>query len=139
MKNLLPFISFAVLILTAAQAIEIGAPTAGTVLSRGSKFTAQVLQPGSVQTCIEVGIALAVNSCDNDVCPQPSDQLGNVLYAGPWTPTAHPSSGSYQNFNLQVPEYMPEGLATFTLTHLCLLGAGPVPLLEFRNVTIAVE
>ncbi|KAJ1717432.1 hypothetical protein CA14_011820 [Aspergillus flavus] len=137
MKNLLPVISFAVL--TAAQTIELGAPTDGAVLSRGSEFTAQVLKPGSLQPWIEVGIALAVNSCNDGVCPQPSDQLGNVLYAGPWTPTAHPSSGNYQNFTLQVPEYMPEGPATFTLTHLCLIGAGPVPLLEFRNVTVTVE
>ncbi|KAF7619722.1 hydrophobic surface binding protein A-domain-containing protein [Aspergillus flavus] len=131
MKNLLPVISFAVL--TAAQTIELGAPTDGAVLSRGSEFTAQVLKPGSLQPWIEVGIALAVNSCNDGVCPQPSDQLGNVLYAGPWTPTAHPSSGNYQNFTLQVPEYMPEGPATFTLTHLCLIGVSAHNIADISN------
>lgn len=80
-----------------------------------------------------MGIALAVNSCNDGVCPQPSDQLGNVLYAGPWTPTAHPSSGNYQNFTLQVPEYMPEGPATFTLTHLCLIGVSAHNIADISN------
>lgn len=73
-------------------------------------------------SCIQVGIALAMNICSNGVCPQPTDQLGDVLYAGPWTPTGHPEGGFYQNFTLQVSEYMPMGPAIFTLTHLCLLG-----------------
>ncbi|KAG6330772.1 hypothetical protein ID866_8317 [Astraeus odoratus] len=37
-------------------------------------------------SCIDVGIALPVDNCSNGVCPQPSAQLGDVLYAGPWKP-----------------------------------------------------
>ena len=75
-------------------------------------------------SCIQVGIALAIDNCNDGVCPQPTDQLGDVLYAGPWTPTAHNPGGFYQNFTFQVPTYMTPGPAIFTLTHLCLLGVG---------------
>ncbi|KAN0096995.1 hypothetical protein V8E55_001441 [Tylopilus felleus] len=121
------------------QTIELGYPTAGTVLSPGQNFTSQVVQPESLASCIQVGIALAMNNCNNGVCPQPTDQLGDVLYAGPWNPTPHAQGGFYQNFSLQVPGYMPPGSAIFTLTHLCLLGAGPYPFLEFRNASLTIE
>ena len=76
----------------------------------------------SMASCVQVGIALAMASCTKGVCPDPSERLGSVLYAGPWTPTAHNPGGFYQNFTLQVPEYTSTGPAIFTLTHLCLLG-----------------
>ncbi|KAG9317871.1 hypothetical protein JVU11DRAFT_2099 [Chiua virens] len=121
------------------QTIELGSPSNGDVLCAGQNFTAQVIQPESMASCIQVGIALAMDTCGNGVCPQPSDQLGDVLYAGPWTPTAHAPGGFYQNFTLQVSEYMTAGPAIFTLTHLCLLGGGPYPFLEFRNASITIE
>lgn len=123
------------------QTIELGYPTDGTVLSLGQNFTAQVIQPvsthhevhhestdqsgwfqESMASCIQVGIALAMDSCTNGVCPQPANELGDVLYAGPWTPTPHNPGGFYQNFTFQVSQYMSTGPAIFTLTHLCLLG-----------------
>ncbi|KAI9573122.1 hypothetical protein HD554DRAFT_2202398 [Boletus coccyginus] len=108
-----------------SQTIEIGTPTDGTVLSPGQTFTAQILRPNSIIGCIEVGIALAINPCSNGVCPQPSNQLG--------------SGGFYQNFTVQIPDYTTPGPAIFTLTHLCLIGAGPYPLLEFRNASVTIE
>ena len=86
------------------------------------RFTKAISFQGSMASCIQVGIALAMDNCYNGVCPQPADQLGAVLYAGPWTPTVHPVGGFYQNFTLQVPEYFSAGPAIFSLTHLCLLG-----------------
>jgi len=120
------------------QTIELGTPTDGTVLCPGEYFTSQIIQPISMASCIQVGIALAIAPCPNDVCPQPTDQLGNVLYAGPWNPTANNPGGFYQNFTLQVPDYMTPGPAIFTLTHLCLLGAAPYPFLEFRSATVTI-
>ncbi|KIJ13306.1 hypothetical protein PAXINDRAFT_100770 [Paxillus involutus ATCC 200175] len=114
----------------------------GAVLKRGKNFTAEVILPVSITPRIfrsaaahlssdlngflrSVGIALAVESCSNGVCPQPQSQLGDVLYAGPWNPvTAKPGYGYYQDFTVQISEYMPKGPAIFTLTHLCLLGVG---------------
>ncbi|KAN0096994.1 hypothetical protein V8E55_001440 [Tylopilus felleus] len=121
------------------QTIELGYPTDGTVLSPGQSFTAQIIQPGSIASCIQVGIALAMDTCNNGVCPQPANQLGDVFYAGPWNPTAHGQGGFYQNFSLQVPQGWASGLSIFTLTHLCLLGGGPYPFLEFRNATLTIK
>ncbi|KAF8834567.1 hypothetical protein BDN67DRAFT_563103 [Paxillus ammoniavirescens] len=121
------------------QTIELGYPTNGAVLKRGKNFTAEVILPISMASCIQVGIALAVDSCSNGVCPQPQSQLGDVLYAGPWNPvTAKPGYGYYQDFTVQIPAYMTKGPAIFTLTHLCLLGAGPVPFLEYRNASVKI-
>ncbi|KAH7887312.1 hypothetical protein F5I97DRAFT_816617 [Phlebopus sp. FC_14] len=108
-----------------AQTIELGYPTDGSVLKRGRNITAEVILPISMASCIQVGIALAVNHCSNGVCPQPSAQLGEVLYAGPWNPvTPKPGDGFYEDFTVQIPKYTPKGPAIFTLTHLCLLGVG---------------
>ncbi|KIK96056.1 hypothetical protein PAXRUDRAFT_139326, partial [Paxillus rubicundulus Ve08.2h10] len=86
------FISVAAVIATAVssvfgQTVELGYPTNGAVLTPGQSFTAHVIQPESLASCIQVGIALTIDACSNGVGPQPTDQLGNVLYAGPWTPT----------------------------------------------------
>ncbi|KAG8219050.1 hypothetical protein J3R82DRAFT_4806 [Butyriboletus roseoflavus] len=121
------------------QTIELGTPTNGQVLYPGQNFTAQVVEPVSMASCIQVGIALAIANCNNGVCPEPTNQLGNVLYAGPWTPTAHAPGGFYQNFTVQIPEYTTTGPAIFTLTHLCLLGAAPYPFLEFRNASVTIN
>lgn len=72
---------------------------------------------------IDVGIALALNSCTNGVCPKPVQALGSVLYAGPWNPSIlQPGVGFYQNFTFQLSQYQPAGPAIFTLTHFCLAG-----------------
>jgi hypothetical protein len=143
MKNLLITI---ILVFAVAfgcgQTIELGYPTDGSVLKRGKNFTAEVILPVSddilmrhdlavtyfyqisMASCIQVGIALAVDHCSGP-CPQPQSQLGEVLYAGPWNPvTPKPGYGYMQNFTVQVSQYMPTGPAIFTLTHLCLLGVG---------------
>ncbi|KAI6040410.1 hypothetical protein EDC04DRAFT_2894146 [Pisolithus marmoratus] len=121
------------------QTIELGSPQNGDVLTIGQDFTVQVVQPGSIASVIQIGIALAIDNCSNGVCPQPTDQLGDVLYAGAWTPTGHAEGGFYQNFTVQVGEYFPVGPAVFTLTHFCLLGGGPVPFTEFRNASVTVQ
>ncbi|KAG0695987.1 hypothetical protein DFH29DRAFT_1004968 [Suillus ampliporus] len=123
---------------TFAQTIELGFPQNGDSFSPGQKVTAQVIQPVSMASCIQVGIALAINNCVNGACPAPADALGSVLYAGPWTPKSHPSGGFYQNFTVTLSTYLAKGPAIFTLTHLCLLGAAPYPFLEYRNATVNI-
>ncbi|KAF8549700.1 hypothetical protein OG21DRAFT_1420910 [Imleria badia] len=119
--------------------IELRYPTDGTVLPINQNFTAQVVLPFSMASCIDVGIALAINSCTNGVCPQPTQALGSVLYAGPWNPDIlQPGIGFYQNFTFQLSQYQPAGPAIFTLTHFCLAGAGPVPYLEYKNASVTV-
>ncbi|KAH7930618.1 hypothetical protein BV22DRAFT_1191001 [Leucogyrophana mollusca] len=136
------FTSFALLTtasLAAGQLIRLGYPTDGAVLTAGQDATVQVIQPENLASCIQVGIALAVNNCDsNGVCPDPAQELGSVLYAGPWDATIPLPGGWYQNFTVQIPEYMDKGKAIFTLTHLCLLGGAPFPYLEFKNASVTI-
>ncbi|EGN93890.1 hypothetical protein SERLA73DRAFT_144906 [Serpula lacrymans var. lacrymans S7.3] len=122
-----------------AQTIDIGYPTDGTVFNPGQSVNAQILRPDSIIGCTEVGIALAIDTCSNGTCPSPSDVLGSVLYSGPFKPTAHAQQGFYQNFTVQIPSGLNAGEAIFTLTHLCLLGAGPTPLLEYRNASVTIS
>ncbi|KAI9574264.1 hypothetical protein HD554DRAFT_2045851 [Boletus coccyginus] len=138
--KLLPVISvFAAVASALGQTIAIGFPTNGTVLQLGKNFTAQIVRPTALMGCTEVGIALAIANCNGKVCPQPAVQLGSVLYAGSFAPTTPTQGGFYQNFSVQVPAFMTSGASIFTLTHLCLLGAGPSPLLEFRNVSVTLK
>jgi hypothetical protein len=123
---------------TLAQTIELGFPQNGDNFTPGQEVVAQVILPQSIESCIQVGIALAIDNCANGSCPNPADVLGSVLYAGPWTPESHPPGGFYQNFTVTIPSYLATGPAIFTLTHLCLLGAGPYPFLEYRNATVNI-
>lgn len=137
--KLLSLLVFIVLAFTAtSQTIDIGYPTNGDVLHAGGQLTAKIDRPDSIIGCTEVGIALAIISCVNGQCPSPSERLGSVLYAGPFDPQAHGGGGFYQNFTVTVPSSLSSGQALFTLTHLCLLGAGPFPLLEYRNATVTI-
>ncbi|KAG2110795.1 hypothetical protein DEU56DRAFT_704858, partial [Suillus clintonianus] len=120
-----------------AQTIELGFPQNGAQFSPGQTVAVQVIRPTSMASCIQVGIALAINNCANG-CPHPADALGSVLYAGPWTPQNPLPGGYYQNFTVTIPSYLAVGPAIFTLTHLCLLGAAPYPFLEYRNATVNI-
>ncbi|KAF8433021.1 hypothetical protein L210DRAFT_3331554, partial [Boletus edulis BED1] len=76
--------------------VDLRYPMDGTVLPINQNFTPQVF---SITSCIIIGIALAINSCTNGVCPQPTQGLGSVLYAEPWNPDVLlPNVGFYQNF-----------------------------------------
>ncbi|KAI6135234.1 hypothetical protein EDD17DRAFT_48610 [Pisolithus thermaeus] len=121
------------------QTIELGSPQNGDVLKIGQNFTVQVVEPDSLASVWQIGIALAIASCNNGVCPQPTSQLGDILYSGPWTPTSHAEGGFYQNFTFQLGEYSNTGPAVFTLVHSGLIGAGPVPFTEFRNACVTIQ
>ncbi|KAI9569283.1 hypothetical protein HD554DRAFT_2038237 [Boletus coccyginus] len=120
-----------------SQAVVIGAPTSGTTLSLGQTFTAQLLVFPSFAACIDVNIILAIANCNNGVCPQKNDAPGNVLYAGPFLATEHPD-GLYQNFSMQVPQYMSAGPAAFSLRRRCLL-QGTTLQLEFSDVSLTIK
>ncbi|KAG2087452.1 uncharacterized protein F5147DRAFT_588092, partial [Suillus discolor] len=124
---------------TLAQTIELGFPQNGDNFSPGQQVTAQVIKPQAMAPTVQVGIALAIDHCENGSCPDPADGLGFYLYAGPWTPEAHdPSYIYYQNFTVTIPSNLAKGPAIFTLTHLCLIGVVWYPLLEFRNATVNI-
>lgn len=129
------------------QTIELGSPQNGDVLQTGQNFTVQVIQPvsrprqlhmhaptassqESMASVFQVGISLSIANCNNGVCPQPTQQLGDVLYAGPWTPTAHSPGGFYQNFTFPITSEFIKGPAVFTLSHFCLIGVWHTTLIK---------
>lgn len=85
---------------------------------------------------------ISMAQCTTSIsCPDPSERLGTPLYIGPFNPQPPPSPPFVyqQNFTVTVPEYLEHGSsAILSLTHLCLIGAGPFPLLEFKNVMLSV-
>jgi len=146
MKSFLVAIGIAGLSL--AQRIAIGAPADGTSVAAGSNFTVEVDRPNSLTGSQEIAVVIGLSSCANRpggncASLNASDVLGSILHSGPYTPQYQSVSGQgfkppYQNFSVQVPSTMTKGLASLTVTHLSLVGAGPFPFLETQNITLNV-
>jgi len=131
-----------------AQSIEIGAPAEYSSITPGSNITVQVDRPDTLTGSQEVAIVIALNSCvghgPNGSCSNfdVTQDLGHILYVGPYSPAFHDGSGlpeepPYQNFSVQVPD-LPQGEAALTVSHFSLIGAGPFPNLEVKNITLNV-
>ncbi|KIJ69722.1 hypothetical protein HYDPIDRAFT_78156 [Hydnomerulius pinastri MD-312] len=118
--------------------IELGFPKNGANFHSNQEVTVQVVQPETMASCTPVGIAIGLNNCPNNKCPSPSQALGYVLYSGPFTPANHQPNGFYQDITVTLPNGLTKGKSIFSLTHLCLAGAGPAPYLEYRNATVNI-
>ncbi|KII83237.1 hypothetical protein PLICRDRAFT_127414 [Plicaturopsis crispa FD-325 SS-3] len=125
-----------------AQSIEIGAPPAGTIAARGSTLTIEVDRPNSLTGSQEIALVIALEPCSTG-CRPPSSALGSILYSGAYNPeySATPADGKppHQNFTVQIPSGTQLGTNLLTVTHFSLVGAGPYPLLEYRNITLAIS
>ncbi|KDQ54518.1 hypothetical protein JAAARDRAFT_38192 [Jaapia argillacea MUCL 33604] len=124
-----------------AQSISIGAPAQGSTVCAGCNIKVEVDRPNSLTGSEEVAIIIAMRSCNSGGCISPEDALGNVLYTGPYNPqysTTPDGKPPHQNFTVEVPTSFITGPATLSVTHFSLIGAGPEPFLEFKNVTVHV-
>ncbi|PCH39944.1 hypothetical protein WOLCODRAFT_142845, partial [Wolfiporia cocos MD-104 SS10] len=98
-----------------AQGLTIQTSTNGTV-SPGQQMTVQVGKPTESGPTTEVAIVIAMTSCPNGECHAQKDwditqDLGNVLYYGPFNPkygsdAAFPQN---QNFTVKVPPTVKSG------------------------------
>lgn len=129
-----------------AQNVAIGYPPDRFVVAPNSSLIVQVNRPNSLTGSQEVAIVISLAHCaSSDVphCPDPTQLLGPTLYAGPFDPQYPPSRTPQdvpqQNFTVTVPAATQSGTAVLTVTHMSLVGAGPYPLLEFKNVTLDVQ
>ncbi|THH18320.1 hypothetical protein EW146_g2651 [Bondarzewia mesenterica] len=129
--------------LAGAQNIAIGYPSDGSSVTANSSLTVQVNRPNSLTGSQEVAIVISMAQCTSGGCPDPTELLGRTLYYGPYNPqyptTRTPQNVPQQNFSVTVPSTLQQGKAVLTVTHLSLVGAGPFPLLEFKNVTLNIE
>ncbi|KAJ7694857.1 hypothetical protein B0H17DRAFT_931470 [Mycena rosella] len=128
-----------------AQSIAIGAPVDGSSVKAGSNITVEVDRPDTLTGSTEVAIVIGFLSCVPFPagCPSPSDIIGNILYNGPYDPEFHTnvsvSKPPHQNFTVTIPANARTGPAQLSVTHFSLVGAGPFPFLESRNITINVD
>lgn len=70
-------------------------------------------------------MAITLAHCEDDPCEDRSQQLGDVLFTGPYDPT-FPSppqfgAGFYQNFSVVAPS-ITSGLAALSVVHSALIG-----------------
>ncbi|KAI9430236.1 hypothetical protein H4582DRAFT_1807991 [Lactarius indigo] len=146
--KLASFLSLASLAACAfAQTIEIGYPHHNTHIKPGKEFTVQVNRPDTLTGSQEVAIVISLLQCPkNSHCPKPFDELGTTLYAGSYNPqfpdpsTNSPEDVPQQNFTVTVPSFFKTNhTAQLAVTHLSLVGAGPFPLYQIKNVTVKVQ
>ncbi|KDR82928.1 hypothetical protein GALMADRAFT_206658 [Galerina marginata CBS 339.88] len=125
-----------------SQSIRIGFPSDGASVHAGSKLTVEVDRPDTLTGSTEVAVVIALNSCHNTTCIPPKDILGSILYNGPYNPqfqsTAPPSKPPHQNFTVTIPSAIGKGRAQLAVFHVSLVGAGPEPITEIKNVTLNV-
>ncbi|KIJ59710.1 hypothetical protein HYDPIDRAFT_32931 [Hydnomerulius pinastri MD-312] len=122
-----------------AQQILIKSPVAGSKVGEGSKITVEIERPDFQSSSQEVAVVIAMNMC-RPTC-FPGQSLGHILYNGPFNPQVpNPNPDHlqpFQNFTVQVPPgFM--GNSVLTVTHVALIGAGPIAWMEEQNVTLVV-
>ncbi|KAJ6555134.1 hypothetical protein DFH09DRAFT_987594 [Mycena vulgaris] len=126
-----------------AQSIEIGAPLPGMTVKAGSKITVEVDRPLTLTGSTEVAIVIGFLNCFSPApCPSPMDRIGSILYKGRYNPQFHNVTGHkppHQNFTVTIPRSASAGKAQLSVIHLNLIGAGPFPFLESRNLTLMVK
>ncbi|KAF5348506.1 hypothetical protein D9756_009646 [Leucocoprinus leucothites] len=125
-----------------AQNVMIGAPSNGAQLTAGESTVVQIKLPPSLTSVTQVSVVIGIAPCFSNFCPPPSDQMGNLLYSGPYDPQRDPNSGSiviYQNFTVTIPSHIPEGPAVLGVAHFYLLGAALIPTLETQSVSVVIQ
>ncbi|KAL0948257.1 hypothetical protein HGRIS_010853 [Hohenbuehelia grisea] len=127
--------------LAAAQRIQFGFPAEGTSIPAGSNLTIEIDRPDTLSASKEVALVLGLQTCAEAPCPPPDSALGTTLYSGGFDPQFQiESTGKppHQNFTVFVPPTTPKGTAQLSAMHLSLIGAGPMPFMELKNITINI-
>jgi len=123
-----------------AQSIQIGFPYPNKPITPGSNITVMVIRPITIDTAINVGLAIGMLKC-NLPCPSPLEELGDVLYAGAFTPHfpafPTPNHEPQQNFTVTVPLFTPGEVQLAALAYT-LIGAGPSSTIEQASEILRV-
>ncbi|KAH7929623.1 hypothetical protein BV22DRAFT_1056483 [Leucogyrophana mollusca] len=123
---------------TFAQSISIALPQEGANVTAGSDIIIQLDKPMSLTGSEEVAVVIGIESCPSGACAPPSEELGDILYNGPYNPQVVEGAWNpYENFTVQIPSTL-SGKAQIGVAHLYLLGAGLGPILQTLNTTVNV-
>ncbi|KLO19797.1 hypothetical protein SCHPADRAFT_898371 [Schizopora paradoxa] len=118
-----------------AQMVSFATPSPNQSLSPGENFIVQLDAADGLTGFEHISVAFGIQSCAAGC----GNDLGNMLFAGNYTPTIH-SAGEpmYQNFTLTVPSDLASGPSLLSVAHFYLIGAGLMPVLEMRNTTVTI-
>lgn len=106
-----------------AQTAQIGLPSAGQRLSKGSDVVIQVQRPNTITGSTEMAVAIGISSCATQACIPSDEYMGIILYNGPFKPEYHESAlPPYQNFTVKVPSDLTAGNAQINVAHATLIG-----------------
>ncbi|KAI6043337.1 hypothetical protein EDC04DRAFT_2866349 [Pisolithus marmoratus] len=124
-----------------AQNAVIGYPPDGHTVSPGNNLTVQIQRPNTLTSSEEVAVVIGLQTCatSGGACASPEYMMGQILYNGPFDPQYHgPTTPPYENFTVQIPSSVGKGPAKIGVIHLTLISAGPFPMMEALNKSIAV-
>ncbi|KAI5119275.1 hypothetical protein M0805_008056 [Coniferiporia weirii] len=126
---------------TLAQGISIAEPSVGKNITAGQKTTVSVMKPDTLTGSTEIGVSIALQHCSQTPCEDASEDLGEILYAGPFNPQrASDNEGQpMQNFTVTIPAGFPTGPAVISVPHANLVGAGPYFSTQIANVTVVIS
>ncbi|CAL5866320.1 uncharacterized protein PFLUO_LOCUS527 [Penicillium psychrofluorescens] len=122
-----------------AQSANIAFPN-GAKAAAGDEYLIQIQQGDSLTNFKEIGIAIGITSCTESKCLPAKEELGTLLYTGPFNPEFHKTGGSepYQNFTVTIPKSVTAGKAQINVAHAYLVGAGFEPIMDTLNETVHV-
>ncbi|KAI5116835.1 hypothetical protein M0805_009605 [Coniferiporia weirii] len=134
------FVCFLFAAATLAQRVSIFDPSMNQSLTPGQNITVSVVKFDSLTGSTEIGIGIALHHCNEIPCEDASEQLGSILYTGPFVPErgAGDEGQPYQNFSIAIPSSFLPGPAVLSIAHANLVGAGPFLNTEIVNVTINI-
>ncbi|KAF8422154.1 hypothetical protein L210DRAFT_3654256 [Boletus edulis BED1] len=93
-----------------AQDLFIASPPPYTILAAGSQVTVQLVEK-SLHNRADVSIGIQYCKSESE-CPDVLQDLGQILYTGPYTPGHHEDADyAYQNMTVTIPSTWHSGLA----------------------------
>ncbi|KAF5352230.1 hypothetical protein D9757_009507 [Collybiopsis confluens] len=131
-----------------AQNALILAPADRTQVTAGSTFNVSIAQPDSNSSWKNVAIVVGLLNCaqfsSDGKCLGPSQELGTILYSGPFNPAFTTDPGTrglppHQNFTFTVPSDFEHGDSQLGVALFDLVGALLFPSLQTFNTTIVVN
>ncbi|TCD68506.1 hypothetical protein EIP91_010562 [Steccherinum ochraceum] len=127
----------------AAQSITIAAPADGSTVTAGQTITVDVARANTLTPSQEVSVAIGLLNCGTSCSGiDPTQRFGQVVFAGPYTPSLHSSGPDfidfYQNYSVTIPQNFAGSQASLNVAHFSLIGAGPFPNLETKSITLNV-
>ncbi|KZZ94390.1 hypothetical protein AAL_05357 [Moelleriella libera RCEF 2490] len=119
-----------------AQSIEFKSPRPGTTVHRERQTVLTVQTPNNGTAVQEVSLVLSILPCPDDSCLDAGQNLGTLLYTGPFAPTGQPTP--QQAFNVTIPAAFPVGPAELLATHFVLRGDGHAPYVQIGGEIVFV-